>query len=1360
MGPLTTKSDVRVQPSSGAALERMRALGRRAAADWSPFEDRARADAVFAMRSQKVKDEIPTALKNSGIPEENRTWLHENSRVIRTALREIEGLSKGGNRYPVVEEPKAGGAVPRCYAVAHAFLDAASEILQTDELEAFLAGLQEKGALAMREIWALKPTLQLVILERIPEAAREPVKRIPSLINSLRAIGEAEWKTVFEACNVIDPVLRRDPVGVYAQMDYESRELYRKALASMAFHSKISEPEIARRVVDLAEASKSKYGTAYAAANRRAHIGYYLIDGGAAQLKADIGYKPSLMQRLRDLVLKYPNGFYLVGIEIMTFLVVVLLLIGLDELTPIVAGFFLLLLPATQAAVDFMNHLTTWILPPRQLPKLDLSNGIPHGSATMVAVPTLLLNEAQIRELVNDLEIRYLANSDPELFFALVTDWPDAPQETMDRDNLVDVCRHLIEDLNRHYGSAGRTPFYMFHRHRMFNPREGAWMGWERKRGKLLDLNQLLRGGFDSFPVKVGTTAVLPTIRYVITLDSDTQLPRDAAQRLIGTLAHPLNRAVIDPRTNMVVEGYGILQPRIGVSIQSAARSRLASIYSGQTGFDIYTRAISDVYQDLYGEGIFTGKGIYDVDAFRTVLERRFPENWLLSHDLIEGAYARAALVSDIELIDDYPSHFSAYSRRKHRWVRGDWQILRWLFASVPNADNKRIPNPTNLISRWKMLDNARRSLFDPATLLLLLAGWFYLPGEPWYWTLASLAMLLIPVYAQLLFSILRAKRQGFGAWLLDTARTFLKGHFTVLLHVTFLLHQALLALDAIGRSLLRTFVTKRKLLEWETAAEAESTKRKKSTVDVYLEWSPLVAVVIGFLVWWLRPEAFRVALPIVSLWFGARFISAWLNRAPRLKRNQLTRRDHALLRETALRTWRFFREHSGPHNNWLIPDNVRKGGVAVNRLSPTNLGFLLNSRIAAVHFGYLGLPEFARETRLTLETVLRLPRCRGHLYNWYDLHSLLPLDPLFVSTVDSGNLAGCLWTLKQAARAWNENPPSPELLQAGIAEIKNLIETLDESSAEREWWERELEKREEAATAAAGNVSADLHWISDISHNLVSEMDCRFLYQPRKKVLSIGYDARTDEVAPSSYDLLASESRIGGFIAVAKGEVPQQSWFHLGRKHVLVEGQKVLMSWTGTMFEYLMPAIWMRHYRDTIMEQSLRAAVSVQRSAGRKFGVPWGISESACGRDDSCDYGYAAFGIPELAMKRVPGNSIIISPYSSFLALHVDPKAAVNNAHRMASLGWTGELGFIEAVDYGPDRKEPHPIPMWMAHHQGMILLSICNLLHSSPLQNYFHSEPHVLATELLLHERVPRHIVIHDEEPVAAPVPAAASA
>jgi len=1258
-------------------------------------------------RRQKVQALIQRAASLQD--RENAAWVLDNFRLIFSAEREVRKFTRALRDYPVVFDSQ-GAETPRVCVVARGYLATSSYTFNEQDFAGFIDGYHCAADLEMHEIWALKTALEMELVDRLTEA--EP-REWPGLLTTLRKIEDAVWKDVFEISSSVNHVLMRDPAGIFARMDYESRDRYRKAVAELAHNGKLTEIQTVEVAIDLCRQAPE--------GDRQAHVGYFLIDHGRPTLEGLVGYRPRWRARVQRSLLKNPTLFYLFGIELLTILIVFAILSRSGSLKPAYIALLFLVLPATQAAADFMNNLTSSLLRPQVLPKLDFSEGIPDDCVTMVAVPTLLLSEAQVRDLALDLEIRFLANRDPNLYFALLTDPPDSDRPQDEHDSLTELAVRLIEGLNARYRADGRSPFFLFHRYRVYNESEGHWMGWERKRGKLLDLNQLLRGAFDAFPVKVGDLSLLPSVRYIITLDTDTQLPRDSAAKLIGAIAHPLNRAVVDPVRRMVVQGYGILQPRIGISVQSAARSRMASLYSGQTGFDIYTRAISDVYQDLFGEGIFTGKGIYDVDALHAVLDRRFPDNALLSHDLIEGAYARAALVSDIELIDDYPSHFSAYSRRKHRWVRGDWQIMRWTRARVPDYYGRMIPNPITLISQWKILDNLRRSLLEPALILLMLSGWLWLPGKPAYWTAVTVLMWFVPVFSGLFFAFLRIphRLRSIPAWLRETTRNFVDSALITTCSLIFLLHQALISLDAVVRAVLRVLVTRRKMLEWETAAEAEAAARPKSTVDVYMEWTPLISVVLAAAVWFLRPQAMPCALPLLGMWMFSSTFSNWLNRRPRAGHSRLSVQDVQLLRESADRIWRFFHDWSTSSTNWLIPDSVRDDGAVELKLSPTNLGMLFNARIAAIHLGVIPLAEFVFETRQTLDQVLRMPKYRGHIYNWVDIHTLQPMPPLFVSTVDSGNLAASLWTLKQAALGF-----------AGELPVKRGV-------------------TKELAT--------ELRNIADICDRLVRDMDFRFLYQPRKKSLSVGYDVPAGKLEPASYNLLASEARMASFVAIAKGDIPQESWFRLGRTHTMFHGEPVLLSWSGTMFEYLMPALWMRPYPDTIIDRSMKAAVSSQREYARRKGIPWGISESACLSPSNGGVSYKAFGIPELALKRKDWKHLVISPYSTFLAAAVDPAAAVTNLRRLQEFGWEGRYGFYEAIQY--KRSGAEPLRMWMAHHQGMSLLAIVNLLFDNPRRQYFHAEPHVLATELLLHERVPAG-ALSDVENVVLPIEDAAPA
>lgn len=1407
--------------------ERLRSEASREASHWTSSPPRKRCRSLETS-SRQAASTIEAAIArlrklpedDAGIPDDAR-WLLQNQRLVRSALTGARSTLETCAQLPQVKrrDGELREPVLRVYAAAAAFLQAVNYAFDPQAFSVYIASIQEHGAFTTSELWALQSMLMMALVEKIAAAAEDLANATPGfdpasatearrsnpslggLIASLRAVAEALSEQFIEEMSLIERVLREDPAGAYSRMDRASRNQYRSIISELAQYSPCSELDIAKAAIGLPALAKTEWNTEPRRAERRSHVGYYLTDDrGRAVLEHQIGYNPPLIAQIRDAVRRRPDAFYLLGLELMTFAIMAFVLNGLRAEVPLLWALLLLLIPATESAIGAMNQLVAFLLPPRPLPKLDFSNGIPSEFTTMVAVPTLLTSDTQVAQIVRDLELRYLGNQDPNLHFALLTDFPDSPQPPGKRGTLVELCSKLIDDLNQKYGSQNTGRFFLFHRDLVYNPAERTWMGWERKRGKLLDFNNLLRGKFDSFPVKVGNLSVLPSVRYVITLDADTQLPRDSARRLVGTLAHPLNRAVIDPSSNTVVEGYGILQPRIGISVRSANRSRLASIYSGQAGFDTYTRAVSDVYQDLMDEGSFTGKGIYEVDVFQRVLSDRFPLNTILSHDLIEGAYARAGLASEIELVDDYPSHFSAYSRRKHRWVRGDWQIMRWLLPRVPDHAGNLVPNPISVISKWKILDNLRRSLVEPATFVLLLAGWFFLPGGPAHWTLAVLALLLIPAYLRLMLALLNLPRAGYlPGFLSDTAEAFVIDQVNVFLLLAFLAHQVLVTLDAIVRTVVRLTITRRRLLEWETAAEAEAGVDRRTPVDLYLEMTPLVSTVIASLLIVTRPSALPMAAPILVVWASAGLLSRWLNRPLRPGTSEITRDDEEFLRKTALRTWRFFRSFSNEKNHWLIPDTVQDDPrIIIAHISPTNLGFLLNARIAAYELGYIDLRELIAATEATLGTMRRMPKSHGHFFNWYHIASLEPLEPKFVSTVDSGNLACSLWALKQSCLQLSERPAFESNLEQGIRDhIRIILELAGDASpgpatlpamqrlraaadrltreqtvdqifevrraleevqarvptdgapcAEIGYWSQEVESRLSLLRKRTGDDAPHLRQrlesIAAECDALVRQMDFAFLYRADRKVLSIGYDCGRQKLDHSCYDLLASEARTAAFVAVAKGDVPQESWFHLGRSLALCQGWRTLLSWSGTMFEYLMPVLWMKSYPRTLLDQTLRAAVNCQRRALKVKKIPWGISESACSRkNDLGHYFYHAFGLRELALRPDLFSGTVISPYSSCLALAVHTGAAVDNLRQMHDLGWQGTYGFHEAADYSAlpsgQSRQFELVRSWMAHHQGMILLAICNLLAGSAIQNLFHAEPMVAATERLLQERLP---------------------
>lgn len=1401
--------------------------------------------------------------------------LTANGKVLEESFAESRAALSMAEQLPML----AGGeAELRVHGVAKRFLEAAEFQFDRQELIAYLVALQGEVELTNAEIAALKGFLSQVLLEQVVGHARklvmpgrnagsseEALSGLRLVIASLRTLNVTDWDEVFGETSLSEQALSEDPAGAFVNMEKAAKSDYRAATAQLARKSGESEAEVARRAVKLARNPRG--GNNERANERRSHVGFYLIGEGRPNLEEALGIKSSLLTKLGRFLKRWPDGLYVVGIELLMIGLLTAVVLGAEVRVPTFLVVALFLLPAAESAVAIANQLAMMFVRPRAMAKMDYSGGIPDGSKTLVVVPILLVSRAQMERAVRDLEIRFLGNRDANLHFALVTDPPDAPVQFDRRDELATECARLIDQLNSQYASQGRGTFFLFHRNRTFNTVEKLWMGWERKRGKLLDLNNLLLGRNNHFSVIAGDQTQLQGFKYVITLDADTQLPRDSARRLVGAIAHPMQRAVIHSVSNVVVEGYGILQPRVGISIHSANRSRLASLFAGDSTFDVYTRAVSDVYQDLFGEGSFTGKGIYEVEVFQKVVEQRFPCNAILSHDMIEGAYARAGLVSDVEVIDDYPSRIAAYSKRKHRWVRGDWQILFWLFPRVPDYFGNVVPNPINLISRWKILDNLRRSLTEIAMLAILICGWLFLPGKALYWTLATLALFAAPTYLQFAAAILRGRGNVFSVrfwkeWVSD----FAAANAHLFMRLVCLPQQSMVTLDAIVRVAVRMALTRRKLLEWETAAEAEAGGKKRSPVDVYLAATPWLAFLGGVFLAVDRPESFAVAWPLLVLWGASRAFSNWLDQPLPEDGLKIGTRDEALLRNSALRTWRFFREFSNERENYLIPDIFKEeGALTAHRVSTTNLGLLLNARVAALDLGHLTVSEFIAETEKTMATVKRLPKAHGHLYNWYNNQTLEPVGDPFLSTVDNGNLVCCLWTLKQACIEERKRPIFREELWTGIRDHARLIHQLApakavgkavraleecivkrgenaadwlislpalaqaagaviesarstaKSTEELQWWLNELNLRvaelqnlalqfapwastkfrtlrvtkqrqakwiselslanagriydeiqetlnEESRGTAEGtaeSVSRDLLMdalrttrafaakadsglaeIAAYSNELAAGMDFSLVYDDARKLITIGFDAAKDAASEHHYDLLASEARAAVFAGVAKGEIPQEAWFHLDRSQVQFKGERVLQSWTGTMFEYLMPSLWMKSSAGTLLDRNMSSAVRAQQKYARRFRIPWGISESACSLlSGDGHYHYFAFGVRALALHRPEEERIVISPYSTFMSLMTGSYDALRNLRQLKKKGAVGAYGFYEALDYGPrmtlNRKRFTMVKSWMAHHQGMCLLSIANVLCDSSIQRRFHAEPQVAATERILHER-----------------------
>jgi cyclic beta-1,2-glucan synthetase len=1252
---------------------------------------------------------------------------------------------------------------------------------------------------------------------------------IGNSIGSLRFLSATDWRTFVETTSIIEQTLRADPTNVYKDMDFVTRDRYRHCVEALSRQAGVAEDVVARAAIQLAAEAFRRDGSQA----RTAHVGFYLIDKGRPDLERVVHVRGSLRRSLTQTVRRCPIFYYVSSLLVLTAATASLVLQPVSLFGWQDWRVWLLLalgiIGASQMAVALVNLLTNVMVGPHLLPRLDFSKGIPAASRTMVVIPTLLTKPPAVTDLLEGLELRYLGNHDPNLFYALLTDFRDAAEPLQPDDaDLLSLARDGVQSLNARYSPEGVTIFYLFHRPRVWNLHDRLWMGYERKRGKLEQFNALLRGGpRDPFSEIIGDLSILPTIRYVLTLDTDTGLPRDAARKLIGTMAHPLNRPWFDPSTGRVVEGYAILQPRTPIGLLAANRSRFAQLSAGEAGIDPYTREVSDVYQDLFAEGSYVGKGIYDVDAFQQATAGRFPENLILSHDLVESGYARSALVSDVELHEDHPSSFAAEMSRRHRWIRGDWQIAGWLLPRVLGPANHRRPNTLTALGWWKIFDNLRRSLVPPALLLLLLGGWMMTPQPIGFWTLFVLLLCLLPVLLSTFGDVVRKPRErAWGLHLGVVLKSLGRQLAEVGLRLSTLPYQAVINLDAILVSGGRMLFTRRGLMLWHTPGYAR--RNGLTTLADYLQemWvAPLFAVagLVGLAL--MHPGELVVSGPVLLLWLVSPLVGWWISQPLVADQPSLSDAQQTFLRGLARQTWRYFEVLVNAEEHWLPPDNIQEGPppVVASRTSPTNIGMALLANLAASDFGYLSTDQLLDRTDKTLTTMEGLERYRGHLYNWYDTRTLKPLSPHYVSSVDSGNLTGALFTLRAGLLELKTHPivsprvvtglqdtldpissssvgclraklqsPQPPTVLALLAFLQDFIRDVAALPAtgdpEQHWWGQALVRQchaaradmlflvsdprlfdhvpslQEVAGASIGGERAAerIRKIDQLAQRCteLAAMDFAFLYDPACELLAIGYNVTERRRDPSYYDLLASEARMASFILVAQDQLPQDHWFALGRQLTTHAGYMALLSWSGSMFEYLMPLLVMPTYEHTLLDQTYRAVVARQIEYGRQRGVPWGISESCYNTTDSHGiYQYGAFGVPGLGFKRGLADDLVVAPYASALALMVAPQEACQNLEALAEHGYLGAYGLYEAIDYTPNRlprgKTCVPIHSFMAHHQGMSLLALTYLLLDRPMQRRFLSDPYFKASELLLQERIPK--VASPLQPHAAEVSAA---
>ncbi|MCF8467309.1 MAG: hypothetical protein K9G33_07900 [Sneathiella sp.] len=1439
-------------------------------------------------------------------------WLLDNDYQILRAIRRVEeDLPENFfNRLPVAENRK-NESVPRIFEVAHSLLDVTRLQLSLNTLVRYMLAYQEISAFSIAELWALPSMLRLASLEILADAFQEintelqppfapgshakdgrsikPADRISRVIVNLSALHSIIWDDFFDQTSRVEAILKDDPAEVYARMDFDTRDRYRKTVEILAERSKLSETAVAQKLVELSHMAKGD--------RRRGHVGYWLIDEGRIDLEKVLNYRKMVGDIIRRTMLCYAYLLYAISLILVVLLALIVPVAHLayNEAVPLawIAGISLSLLPATVLSISIVHWLITIFTPSRVLPALDFRKGIPDTCTAAVVVPVIVSGATEVPELVERLEIRRLANPDPRLRYGLLSDFSDAPEEHLPGDRSIeDALISGIRKLNERYANAEGGPFFLMHRARRYNPTENCWMGWERKRGKLEQFNKFLLGaGLDDFVVCEGNIKSLVKTRFVITLDADTMMPPDAAARLIGMLAHPLNAATFDPVSGRVVSGYTILQPRIEVLPSGSSETPFSHLSAGDTAIDIYTHATSDVYQDLFGTGIFVGKGIYDVSAFQRSMENRVPDNAILSHDLFEGLHCRAALVTNIVLYESFPSTYVEYAMRLHRWLRGDWQLFPWLGGRVRSADGEYVQNTLSGLDRWKILDNLRRSLIPPALLMFFIGGWIVLPGSAWLWTILAVVAPGIYLISEGFTGLRRILKRGFLA---DFIHRLKERGGRWFLAIAFLISDTLISLDAVFRTFWRIFISRRNLLEWRSAAHSVAWVSGISTriAAWRLMWpSSAVSFLLATYLALYDHQALAPAAPLLLLWFIAPEIATWTGKPREPRREKLDAEQSQFLIRVARRTWHYFETFAGPEDNWLPPDNFQEdpNGEIAHRTSPTNIGLFLVSALSARDFGFISTSDFASRARHAIESFDRMETYRGHLLNWYDTRNLEPLEPRYVSTVDSGNLAVCLLALKQGCieieskpiideKIWDGLSCTFNLLIASVRELssgsENVFQQFEDSFkkkflqavrsperlhaivdelTKRHWpdleqaigeavamsapvpprvlndvhiwlerfdhhlhamrrdfdtympWLAELStppagleelSRElsrilvpSASTAKAGvnrenslsvirdtlamegSGSKSVKWLEDlklaIQHGTESQeslrtnllklavdcektafgMDFKLLYDPEVRLFHIGYNLSSGQLDSSHYDLLATEARLASFFAIAKHDAPLQHWFFLGRPITRLRGKPSILSWNGSMFEYLMPPLFLPRKRDTLLGESESTAVEYQRRYAKDRGVPWGISESAFGVTDAeGQYQYRAFGAPGLGIRRGLTQDLVVSPYASALALCVWPNAAVKNLQRLHELGAMGTYGFMDALDFTPSRAPEQgggvPVQTYMAHHLGMTIVAIANVLNNDIIVKRVFREKSLRAIELILQERIPREL------------------
>lgn len=1138
-------------------------------------------------------------------------------------------------------------------------------------------------------------------------------------ITSINTILRVNFLEIFEQINGVEEILKKDPAGVYSKMDYKTKAYYRQEIEKIAKKTKISEMYIAKKCLEMAERNAGK--------TAKSHIGFYLISKGRNVLLSEL-----LNKKIKYTKPVIKEKIYILGVIVLAFLISLLCGIYVYNQTEnyiiSVLIWIALLIPSQTIVVQVIQYILSKLIKPKILPKLDFKSGIPEEYTSMVIIPTIVKNKEKVHELFSKLEVYYIANKSDNLYFTLLGDCSSGKNENESFDNeIIEAGIREIKRLNEKYPDNKFNKFNFVYRKRTWNDGENCYLGWERKRGAINQFNEYILKNiknpflYNSFE-NIDLTGLpeknqLPKIKYIITLDSDTDLTLNSGLELIGAMAHILNKPIIDQNKNVVMEGHALMQPRVGVGLLEVRRSLFTKIFSGLGGTDSYVNAIFDVYQDNFDEGIFTGKGIYDLEVFSMVLKNEIPENTVLSHDLLEGSYLRCGMVSDVMLMDGYPTNYLAFKKRLHRWIRGDYQILKWV-------RNKKL----NILSKYKIIDNILRSKLETSiliSLLLMIISKIIFDIKIYPIIVFLLVSLTVPYILEIVNKIILKKEGETGQ------KTFVKTQSTIknslmkaILAIMTLPDKAYMSWNAEFTSLYRMLISKRHLLEWVTAEEAEKNS-KNDLKNYYYSMLPNIAaglIGIGFLLL-LDIEIWQkiVFLSISILWLIAPAVMYFISRPIKEinKIQLLNNSEQEYVRQIASKTWKFFKEYLNENNNFLPPDNYqedRKPKV-VARTSSTNIGLGMLAVISSYDLKFENLEDSINLLEKIINTVSGLQKWNGHLYNWYNLNNLQPLTPRFISSVDSGNFVGYLYVVLQFLESIGEQSND------------NNITNVDDALAEKI---KVLKKQIE---------------------ELIQNTDFTKLFDYKNNLFSVGFDVEENKLVDSYYDLLASEARQASLVAIAKKDIDVKNWYNLSRTLTVLNKYKGLISWSGTAFEYLMPNINIPKYPGSLLDESCKFMIMSQKEYAKRLGIPWGVSESAFNlKDLNNNYQYKAFGIPWLGLKRGLADEMVASSYGTILAITEDPKAVVNNLKVLEKQGMYDKYGFYEAIDYTPNRvekgKKYETVKTYMAHHQALILLAINNLFNNNILQKRFMQNPEMQAVNILLEERMPENVIITKEK------------